>query len=70
MSAVFEAYNYPVERIVEFYQRLNQVISYPDGMKTSLGILYWGRDEHLGEIEKAFPKRKNGGIHNGRNYHC
>jgi hypothetical protein len=59
MSAVFEAYNYPVERIVEFYQRLNQVISYPDGMKTSLGILYWGRDEHLGEIEKAFPKLKD-----------
>ena len=56
MSAIYDAYDLPVDRLVEFYQRLNRAIAFPDGMITSLGIVYWGRDEHLPEIEKAIPR--------------
>jgi hypothetical protein len=56
MNAIFDAYNLHVDRMVEFYQRLNRVITYPDGMTTSLGIIYWGRAAHLEEIERAIPK--------------
>jgi hypothetical protein len=56
MSAIYDAYDLPVDRLVEFYQRLNRAIAFPDGMITSLGIIYWGRDEHLPEIEKAIPR--------------
>jgi hypothetical protein len=62
MRAVFDAYNLRVDRLVEFYQRLNQVIDYPDGMTTSLGIIYWGRDEHLEEIERAIPRLTENGL--------
>jgi len=55
MSALFDAYNLQVDSLVEFYRRLNETITYPDGMTTSLGIIYWGRDEHLAEIERAIP---------------
>jgi hypothetical protein len=56
VSAVFDAYNLHIDTMVEFYQRNNQTITYPDGMTTSLGIIYWGRDEHLVEIEQAIPR--------------
>jgi hypothetical protein len=56
MSAIFEAYNLPVDRMAAFYNRLNQVITYPDGMTTSLGIIYWGKDEHLEDIQRAIPR--------------
>jgi len=56
MSAIFEAYNLPVDRMGGFYQRLNQVITYPDGMRTSLGIIYWGKDKHLGDIQRVMPR--------------
>lgn len=55
MSAIFDAYNLPVDRLGEFYQRINKVITYPDGMTTSLGIVYWGREKHLAEIERVIP---------------
>lgn len=61
MSQVFDAYDLHIENLKDSYLRLNQAITYPDGMSTSLGILYWGRETHLGEIERAIPKfRKNG----------
>ncbi|HNS51582.1 MAG TPA: hypothetical protein PKO09_10425 [Anaerolineae bacterium] len=63
MSAVFDAYNLHTDGLVEFYRRLNRVIAYPDGMTTSLGIVYWGRDEHLGEVEKAIPRLVAHGLH-------
>ena len=56
MNAVLQAYDLPVEKLPEFYRRLNQPIIYPDGMVTSLGIIYWGREEHLAEIDRAIPK--------------
>jgi hypothetical protein len=62
MSAIFDAYNLQVDGMVEFYQRLNKVIAYPDGMTTSLGIIYWGRDEHLAEIESAMPRFIENGL--------
>jgi len=62
MNAVFDAYDLPVDSLVEFYQRMNQMITYPDGMTTLLGIIYWGRDVHLEEIERAIPRL----IENGR----
>lgn len=55
MNSLMEAYDLPVEGLVPFYQRLNQPIAYPDGMLISLGIIYWGRDEHLAAIEKSIP---------------
>jgi len=55
MSAIFDAYDFPVDSMVEFYQRINKTITFPDGMTTSLGIMYWGRDEHLAEIRRAMP---------------
>ena len=62
MSAIFEAYNLPVDRMAAFYQRLNQVITYPDGMTTSLGIIYWGKDEHLEDIQRAIPRLIENGL--------
>jgi len=62
MSAIFDAYDLPVENLVAFYQRLNQPIRYPDGMVTSLGIIYWGRDEHLADIEAAIPRLVENGL--------
>lgn len=62
MSAIFEAYNLPVDRMAAFYHRLNQVITYPDGMTTSLGIIYWGKDEHLEDIQRAIPKLIENGM--------
>jgi hypothetical protein len=62
MSAIFEAYNFPVNRMAAFYQRLSQVITYPDGMRTSLGIIYWGKDEHLEEIQQAIPRLIENGM--------
>lgn len=56
MNAIFNAYDLPVDRLVEFYRRLNQTITFPDGMTTSLGVVYWGRDEHLAEIERAIAR--------------
>jgi len=55
MCAIFDAYDLPVDSMVEFYQRINKTITFPDGMTTSLGIIYWGRDEHLAEIRRALP---------------
>jgi hypothetical protein len=62
MGDIFAAYDIGIEQLVEFYQRLNQPITYPDGMTTTLGIIYWGRDEHLAEIEKSIPKLVANGL--------
>ena len=62
MNAVLQAYDLPVEKLPEFYRRLNQPIIYPDGMLTSLGIIYWGRAEHLPGIESAIPKLVEHGL--------
>lgn len=62
MREIFEGYDLKVDRLVEFYQRINKVITYPDGMTTSLGIIYWGRDEHLAEIERTIPKLQENGM--------
>lgn len=62
MNAIFTAYDLPVDNLVAFYQRLTQPIRYPDGMVTSLGIIYWGRDEHLAEIDAAIPRLLENGL--------
>lgn len=56
MPQIFDAYDLPLDHLLGLYQRLNQVITYPDGMTTTLGILYWGRDQHLQLIADAIPK--------------
>ena len=56
MRVIFDAYDLPVDGLVEFYQRINKPVTFPDGMTTSLGIIYWGRDEHLPEIRRAIPR--------------
>ncbi|MBN2460984.1 MAG: DUF4332 domain-containing protein [Candidatus Cloacimonetes bacterium] len=61
MSTVFDAYNLQVDRLVEFYQRINAPITYPDGMTTSLGIIYWGKEKHQNEIAKAIPRLQKHG---------
>lgn len=61
-STAFEAYDLPVARLVEFYRRLNAPVTYPDRMTTSLGIIYWGRDEHLEVIANAAPRLIESGI--------
>jgi hypothetical protein len=63
LNTVFEAYNLEVSHLVQFYQKLNRPITYPDGMTTSLGIVYWGRDKHLPEIEQAIPNIQEAGPH-------
>jgi hypothetical protein len=56
MSRISKAYDLSVAQLMSFYQRLNRPITYPDGMTTTLGIIYWGRDEHLEAIESALPR--------------
>lgn len=56
MSAAFDAYNLPTTSLVAFYERLNRPITYPDGMTTFLGIIYWGRAEHLEAVTQAVPR--------------
>ena len=61
MSAVFDAYNLPTTSLVAFYERLNRPNTYPDGMTTSLGIIYWGRPEHLEALTQAIPRLVDAG---------
>ncbi|MBN1921428.1 MAG: hypothetical protein JW892_09300, partial [Anaerolineae bacterium] len=56
MNAAFDAYNLPISSLVPFYKRLTRVITYADGMTTSLGIIYWGRVEYLDAIAAALPR--------------
>lgn len=62
MSTLFDAYDLQIDHMIELYQRLNRPITYPDGMTTSLGIIYWGRDRHLAEIERAIPRLIENGL--------
>lgn len=59
---IFNAYDLPVDQLVDFYRKLNETIVYPDGMVTTLGIIYWGREKHLPELEQAVPRLKSAGI--------
>jgi hypothetical protein len=59
---IFKSYDYKIERLVGWYKKLNAVISYPDGMTTSLGIVYWGREGIYAELEKAVPRLKAEGL--------
>ncbi|OQA97177.1 MAG: hypothetical protein BWY25_02164 [Chloroflexi bacterium ADurb.Bin222] len=56
MNAAFDAYNLPTTSLVAFYERLNRPITYPDGMTTSLGIIYWGRTGRLETLTQAVPR--------------
>jgi hypothetical protein len=62
MSEIYRAYDFTLDRLPELYRRLNKVIKYPDGMTTSLGIIYWGREEHYPGIESALLLFINGGV--------
>jgi hypothetical protein len=45
---------------------MNEPIRYPDGMVTSLGIVYWGREEHAAELESAIPALRAADFHHIR----
>jgi hypothetical protein len=58
MNNILEAYNLNLDQLTEFYRKLNAPIHFPDGMVTSLGIIYWGREEHAAALERAIPAFK------------
>jgi hypothetical protein len=62
MTDVLDAYDLPVSELPEFYRKLNAPVTYPDGMVTSLGIVYWGRQEHAAAVERAVPVLQAAGI--------
>jgi len=37
---IYAAYNLKLNSLLPLYQRLNKPVEYPDGMRTSLGIIY------------------------------
>ncbi len=53
MSALFEAYNFPVCHLISFYKDINEIVHFPDGTSTYAGIIYWGKPEHYTMIEAA-----------------
>ena len=53
MNALFDAYDLCLDELLRLYRRLNEPITYADGMVTSLGILYWGREEHYTQLGEA-----------------
>ena len=62
MNPVFEAYDVKIGQIMGFYKRIIQPITYPDGMVTSLGIIYWVSEKNIAEIENALPRLKKAGL--------
>lgn len=63
MSEIYDSYNLPLAGLAAFYPKLNAEITYPDGMITSLGIIYWGKPEHTGRLENAVPVFLTKGIY-------
>lgn len=62
MRDILDSYDLDIDGFVEFYRKLNEPIAFPDGMVTSLGIVYWGRDEHIPSLASAIPRLKEEGI--------
>jgi hypothetical protein len=58
MNNILEAYNLNLDQLTEFYRQLNAPVQYPDGMVTSLGIIYWGKGERIADLERAIPALK------------
>lgn len=63
MNEVLEAYNLEIDGLINFFRKVNEPITYPDGMVTSLGIVYWGRDEHFPSFEDVIPRLKAERMH-------
>lgn len=63
MSDIFAAYDLDIDSLGEFYRKLNEKITFADGMTTSLGILYWGGEEHIPALISAVPQLKAAGPH-------
>ncbi len=53
MESLMKAYNRDLKSLDEFYSFLNKEIEYEPGKSTSLGIIYWGRTEHMPDLKKA-----------------
>ena len=66
MSSILDAYDLSVDELSEFYRKLNEPIHFSDGMVTSLGIVYWGREEHAAELGSAIPVLKAADMHKFR----
>ena len=62
MRGILDSYDLNIDELIEFYRKLNEPITFPDGMVTSLGIIYWGREEHIASLESAIPRLKAEGI--------
>jgi hypothetical protein len=63
VNDIFAAYNLDIDDLGEFYRKLNEKITFADGMVTSLGIIYWGRDDYIPALSGAIPQIKAEGIH-------
>jgi len=66
MSPIFDSYDLSVDELPEFYRKLNEPVHFADGMVTSLGIVYWGREEHAAQLGSALPALKTADIHKFR----
>ena len=56
MNRIIEAYNIKTDKIPDLYKMLNNEIEYAEGLKTSLGIIFWGKYESFNEIKNTIPK--------------
>jgi hypothetical protein len=62
MSSIYEAYDLPIDNLTGFYRRINKPVTYPDGMTLTLGVVYWGEEKHLEQIEKSIPRLLERGL--------
>jgi hypothetical protein len=58
MNQILDAYDLNLEQLPEFYRKLNEPVHFPDGMVTSLGIIYWGKPEQTAALGSAIPAFK------------
>ena len=47
MSNILDAYNIEIRRLPGFYSDLNEEFEFEPGKTSSLGIVYWGKDDFL-----------------------
>ena len=66
MPTLLDSYDLSLDELPGFYRQLNEPVRFADGMVTSLGIVYWGRDQPTAELGSAIPAMQAAGIHRFR----